>query len=46
MFKANVERCVFVPEATSYLEIYSYSVSDQLGNANRRSALTDIRTRR
>jgi len=27
MFKANVDRCKNVHEATSYLEIFSYSVS-------------------
>lgn len=27
MFKANVDRCKHVSEATTYLEIFSYSVS-------------------
>jgi hypothetical protein len=27
MFKANVDRCKHVQEATTYLEIFSYSVS-------------------
>jgi len=28
MFKANVDRCKHVSEATSYLEIFVYSVSN------------------
>lgn len=27
MFEANVAMCRYVPEATTYLEIFSYSVS-------------------
>ena len=30
MFKANVDRCKNVSEATTYLELFSYSVSTQL----------------
>jgi hypothetical protein len=32
MFKANVDRCKHVVEATTYLEIFSYSVGAQLIN--------------
>lgn len=30
MFKANVDRCKHVVEATTYLEIFSYSVGTQM----------------